>query len=72
MYDFNYNIILLKYASSAKLLITNTDSPTYEIKRDNVYADMKEDIHLYDTSEYPIDHPLYSTDNKKVLGENER
>jgi hypothetical protein len=24
--------------------------------------------HLFDTSEYDPDHPLYSTENKKVLG----
>ena len=68
MYDFHYGLIKSKYATNAKLLFTDTDSLTYEIKTDDVYADMKEDIHLYDTSEYPIDHPLYSIENKKVLG----
>ena len=68
MYDFHYGLIKPKYASNAKLLFTDTDSLTYEIKTGDVYTDMKEDIHLYDTSEYPIDHPLYSIENKKVLG----
>ena len=29
---------------------------------------MAEDIWLYDTSNYPKDHPLYSVQNKKILG----
>ena len=33
----------------------------------DVYKDMKEDLWLYDTSNYPKDHPLYNGINKKVL-----
>jgi len=29
---------------------------------------MMKDKHLFDTSEYDPEHPLYSTENKKVLG----
>ena len=29
---------------------------------------MKQDQDLYDTSDYPKDHPLYSVSNKKVIG----
>ena len=29
---------------------------------------MKEDLWLYDTSNYPKDYPLYDGKNKKVLG----
>jgi hypothetical protein len=29
---------------------------------------MMRDIHLFDTSEYDPEHPLYSTENKDVLG----
>jgi hypothetical protein len=29
---------------------------------------MIKDKHLFDTSEYDLEHPLYSTENKKVLG----
>jgi len=38
-----------------------------EIETDNVYRDMAEDLALYDTSNYPKEHPLYSGENKKVL-----
>ena len=68
MYEFHYGYILPRYGSSAKFLFTDTDYLTYEMKTDDVYADMKEDMHLYDTSEYPADHPLFSVTNKKVLG----
>ena len=32
---------------------------------------MKRDSWIYDTSNYPKDHPLYSPTNKKVLGKME-
>jgi len=32
-----------------------------------VYRDMAEDLVLYDTSNYPKEHPLYSGEKKKVL-----
>jgi len=38
-----------------------------EIETDDVYRDMVEHFGLYDTSNYPEDHPLYSGVNKKVL-----
>lgn len=69
MYDFHYNHIMKKYGpEKAKLLFTDTESLTYHIKTDDLYQDMKQDLHLYDTSNYPQDHPLYSTTNKKVIG----
>jgi len=39
-----------------------------EIETDDVYRDMAKDLVLYDTSNYPKEHPLYSSENKKVLG----
>ena len=69
MYDFHYNHILKKYGpQKAQLLFTDTDSLTYVIETDDIYKDMKADADLYDTSEYPKDHPLCSTNNKKVIG----
>jgi len=38
-----------------------------EIETDDVYRDMAKDLVLYDTSNYPKEHPLYSSKNKKVL-----
>ena len=68
MYDFHYNIIKKRYGSKAKLLFTDTDSLAYSIETPNVYADMQLDIDLYDTSDYPRDHALYSKRNAKVVG----
>ena len=68
MYDFHYNHVKTKYGSQAKLLMTDTDSLCYEIQTRDLYKDMLEDACKFDTSNYPIDHPLYSRVNMKVLG----
>lgn len=68
MYNFHYDYIKNKYNSQAKLLFTDTDSLCYEITTEDVYRDMLEDSNLFDTSDYPKDHTLYSDNNKKVLG----
>jgi hypothetical protein len=68
MYDFHYNYIVKNYGEKAKLLFTDTDSLTYHIKTDDIYDDMKKNIQMFDTSDYPKDHPCFSTENKKVIG----
>ena len=40
----------------------------FEVETKDVYADMHESKTLYDFSDYPQDHPCYSTKNKKVVG----
>ena len=72
MYSFHYEYMKQKYpyADQLKLLFTDTDSLAYAVKTDSIYADMAGD-NKYDFSEYPLDHPLYSTPpppNKKALG----
>lgn len=69
MYQFHYDYILPKYGvDRVKLLFTDTDSLTYLIFTEDIYKDMKEEQHLFDTSDYPKDHFLYSIENKKVIG----
>ncbi|KAK3731226.1 hypothetical protein QZH41_004694 [Actinostola sp. cb2023] len=68
MYDFHYHVIKQKYGNNATLLFTDTDSLCYNIQTEDIYEDMQQDHDLYDTSEYPRDHVLHSTVNKKVLG----
>ena len=68
MYDFHYNYIKDKYDNRAKLLFTDTDSLCYEIETEDIYKDMLQDRHLFDTSDFDQDHFLYSCENKKVLG----
>ncbi|CAG2208220.1 unnamed protein product [Mytilus edulis] len=47
-------------------VFTDTDSLCYNINTDDIYQDMMEDKHLFDTSEYNPEHRLYSTLNKGV------
>ena len=68
MYKFHYEHIKAQYAERAQLLFTDTDSLTYHITTEDVYSDMKMHQHIYDTSDYPKDHPLYSEVNKKKIG----
>ena len=57
-----------KYGPKCELLYTDTDSLLLEIETDDVYKGIETNKNLYDTSDYPKEHPLYSDDNKKVLG----
>ena len=68
MYEFHYDKILPLYGMNAKLLFTDTDSLCYEIKTNDVYADMKENLDWFDTSDYSKEHTCYSAKNCKVIG----
>jgi hypothetical protein len=68
MYDFYYNQLRKQYGDRCKLLYTDTDSLLLEIETEDVYRDIAQHADLYDTSDYPQEHPLHSTANKKVLG----
>ena len=48
MYDFHYNFIKKNF--NAKLLFTDTDSLTYEIKSENVYKEFLQWKDLFDFS----------------------
>ena len=68
MFDYYYNHLKKLYAHNIQLLYTDTDSVIVHIKTDDVYADMLKHADLYDTSNYAPGHPLYSDQNKKVIG----
>ena len=68
IYDFCYNQLKAQYGQSCQLLYTDTDSLLLEIETEDVYKEMAQNQTFYDTSDYPEDHPLYSSANKKVLG----
>jgi len=61
-------VLKKKYGSKVELLYTDTDSLLIIIETEDVYEDMKNNMHLYDTSDYPEEQPLHSNKNKKVLG----
>lgn len=69
MYSFHYEEMKPKYGDKLKLMYMDTDSFIYDIEAPNVYEDMKRNIRLFDTSDYPLNNmfgiPLV---NKKVLG----
>ena len=67
MYDFHYNYIKKKYGNRARLLFTDTDSLTYEIKAEDVYKDFWNDKDIFDNSDYPENSPYYYNANKKVI-----
>ena len=68
MYDFYYGQMKGQYGDRCQLLYTDTDSLLLEIQTEDVYRDMAKRAELYDTSDYPREHPLHSVANKKVLG----
>ena len=71
MYDFHYGYIKLQYGDKAKLLFTVTDSQAYEIQTKDCYRDITPNVKkLFDTSNYPADHPskMSTGKNKKVPG----
>ncbi|XP_065654868.1 uncharacterized protein LOC136081480 [Hydra vulgaris] len=75
MYEFHYDYIKKKYSDRAKLLFTDTDSLAYEIKTEDIYADIAKDIESkFYTSDFDKDYPAINKvgfkvgANNKVLG----
>ena len=68
MYDFYYNILKKKYAHNVHLLFTDTDSLCVSVQTEDVYQDMVDIKQHLDFSDYPLQHFLHNTENKKVLG----
>ena len=67
MYKFHYEKMLSRY-EDVRLYFTDTDSLLYEIETLDIFQDMAEYIDDYDFSDYPKDHHLYNTRQKKVIG----
>ena len=65
MYDFQLGFIKKQF--DAKLLFTDTDSLTYEIKSEDVYEEFFKHKHLFDFSNYPEDSKFFNLTNKKLL-----
>ena len=69
MYEYWYNYLKPKFDERIELAYTDTDSFIYSVQSEDYYAEIKGNIdRIYDTSNYPHDHPLYSTKNKKIPG----
>ena len=70
MYEFHYDYMKRKYnENNLKLLYMDTDSLVYDIKTEDFYRDIGEDVETrFDTSGYEPDRPLPIGKNKKVIG----
>ena len=72
MYDFHYNFMVSKYGPQAKLLFTYTDSLCCDVKTDDLYHDILQDLNYFDTSEYPKRPLSVLCEEQKGAGEDER
>lgn len=71
MYSFYYDVVKRKYGNNVKLIYTDTDSYVLQTFTEDLYRDWQyPEFKLYhmDFSDYPHDHFLHDTYNKKVLG----
>ena len=66
MYDFHYNFIKKNF--SAELLLTDTDSLTYEMGSEDVYEQFFKWKDLFDFSNYLKDSKFFDVTNKRVIG----
>ena len=70
MYEFHYDYMKPKYdGENLKFCYMDTDSLVYEIKTEDFYADIADDVRArFDTSGYCSNQPLPIGLNKKVTG----
>ena len=69
MYEFWYDYMKPKYGDNVKLCYTDTDSFIMNIKTEDLYKDIANDVEKrFDTSNYEVDRPLPKGKNKKVIG----
>ena len=68
MYEFYYDYMVPKYGDRLKLCYMDTDSYVYDIKTEDFYWDIAEDVESrFDTSAYMNNRPLPIGKNKKVI-----
>ena len=69
MYEFWYDYMKPKYNDKVKLCYTDTDNFVMNIKTEDFYKDIANDVEKrFDTSNYEINRPLPTANNKKVIG----
>ena len=69
MYEFWYGYMKPKYNDNVKLCYLDTDSFIMNIKTEDLYNDIANDVEKrFDTSGYEVDRPLPTGKNKKVIG----
>ena len=66
MYEFWYDCIKPKYQSNAKLYYMERDSFIINIKTEDLYEDIANDVEKrFDTSNYEVNRPLPTRKTKK-------
>ena len=69
MYEFWYDYMKPKYGNNVKLCYMDTDSFIMNIKTEDFYKDIANDVEKrFDTSNYEVDRPLPTGKDKKVIG----
>ena len=69
MYEFWYDYMKPKYANNVKLCYMDTDSFIINIKTNDFYKDISNDVeNRFDTSIYEVNRPLPTEKNKKIIG----
>ena len=69
MYECWYDYMKPKYGNNVKLCYMDTDSFVINIKTEDFYKDIANDVEKrFDTSNYEVNRPLPTGKNKKVLG----
>jgi len=68
MFEMHYDVVRNKFGENARLLFTDTDSLCYHIQTNNLNSDLLSIRDHLDTSKNPENHPLYSVENKNILG----
>ena len=69
MYEFWYDYMKPKYSNDVKLCYMDTDSFIMNIKTEDFYKDIANDVEKrFDTSNYEVKRPLPTGKNKKVIG----
>ena len=69
MYEFWYDYMKPKYNDNVKLCYMDTDSFIMNIKTEDFYKDIANDVEKrFDTSNYEVDRSLSTGKNKKVIG----
>ena len=68
MYEFWYDYMKPKYGDNVKLCCTDTDSFVMNIKTEDFYEDIANDVEKrFDTSNCEVNTPLPTGKNKKVI-----
>ena len=69
MYEFWCDYMKPKYGSKVKLCYMDTDSFIMNIKTNDFYEDIDNEVeNRFDTSNYEVNRPLPTGKNKKVIG----